>query len=131
MMTPPEKPERVVCTAGVCLRTLFLLSLFAGSMTAASSDHLQARRWMQEVKQTTNPVKLLMLAWNIRESLERALAAEPENVEVRLDLLRFHTVTPRLAGGDPDAAREQMTEIARRDASLGHFARGYVAYRDK
>ena len=86
---------------------------------------------MTEAQQTSNPVRLLMLAVRIREALETARASEPDNVEVRLDLVRFYTVTPRIAGGSVDDARTEAAEIAKRDAPLGHFARGYIEYREK
>lgn len=101
-------------------------------LTAAPADaHREARRLMAEAQQTSNPVRLFMLALDIRKALEAALVADPENVEVRLDLVRFHTVTPRIAGGDRDAALRQADEIARRDGPLGHFAHGYISYRGK
>lgn len=86
---------------------------------------------MAEAQQTANPVRLLMLALDIRKALEEARAASPDDVEVRLDLVRFHTVTPRLAGGSLEEARAQAEEIFRRDEALGRFARGYIAYREK
>lgn len=84
-----------------------------------------------EAEQTSNPVRLFMLALDIKKELEAALAENADDVEVRLDLLRFYTMTPRIAGGDMEKAREQAREIARRDAALGHFARGYLSYREK
>lgn len=86
---------------------------------------------MVEAEQTTNPVRLLMLALDIRKALEAALAARPDDAEVRLDLVRFHAVTPRIAGGDRAEAERQSREIARLDPSLGHFAAGYLAYKEK
>lgn len=86
---------------------------------------------MAKAEQSANPVELLVLALDIRKALANALKADPDDVEVRLDLVRFHTSTPRIAGGDPAEARAQAAEIAKRDAALGHFARGYIAYRDK
>ena len=86
---------------------------------------------MAEAEQTTNPVRLIVLALDIRKALEAALARRPGDAEVRLDLVRFHVVTPRVAGGDRDEARRHIKEIARLDPALGHFAAGYVAYRDK
>ena len=86
---------------------------------------------LQEVQQTANPVRLFVLALGIRESLENALRLDPENLEVRLDLVRFHAMTPRIAGGSDEEARVQAAEIARRDAPRGAFARGYLAYRSK
>ncbi len=86
---------------------------------------------MAEAEQTTNPVRLLVLAMDIRKALAKALEAEPNNVEVRLDLMRFHAVTPRIAGGDEAESRRQAVEIARLDPAAGAFARGYLAYREK
>ena len=86
---------------------------------------------MAEAEQTTNPIRLLVLAMDIRKALDSALAAEPDNVEVRLDLMRFHAVTPRIAGGDKAESRRQAAEIARLDPASGHFAHGYLAYRNK
>jgi len=86
---------------------------------------------MAEAQQTTNPIRLLMLGLDVKESLEQALALDPENVQIRLDLVRFHVTAPRIVGGSEDEARLQAAEIARRDASLGAFARGYIAYRAK
>jgi hypothetical protein len=84
-----------------------------------------------EAEQTSNPIRLFLLALDIRKELEAALAENPDNAEVRLDLVRFFTVTPRVAGGDLDAAREHAAKLAQLDPPLGHFARGYIAYREK
>jgi len=86
---------------------------------------------MAEAQQTTNPIRLLMLGMQIRESLENAAALDPENVQVRLDLVRFHVASPRIIGGSLAEARSQAAEIAKRDPALGAFARGYIAYRAK
>lgn len=86
---------------------------------------------MAEAKKTTNPVRLIMLGWEIKDALEEALVLAPDDVEVRLDLVRYHVVTPRIVGGAIDTALEHASEIAKRDPALGHFARGYIAYREK
>lgn len=86
---------------------------------------------MTEASQTSNPIKLFTLALDIKNELEAALAEAPDDVEVRLDLVRFHVMTPYVAGGRMDEAQAQAAEIAKRDAPLGHFARGYIAYREK
>ena len=86
---------------------------------------------MDEAKQTTNPIRLLVLGMQIRDSLGEALRAEPENVQVRLDLVRFYMTAPVLIGGYHGNALTQAAEIAKRDAALGSFARGYIAYRKK
>lgn len=137
MMTPPETLRKpIVWTLRELLKTLSLVILFALPFTARAAaapvtEHQKARRLMAEAQQTSNPIRLFMLALDIREALDAALAADPENVQIRLDLVRFHTVTPRIAGGSMDEARAQAAEIVRRDPPLGHFARGYIAYREK
>jgi tetratricopeptide (TPR) repeat protein len=110
---------------------LFALPFTACAAAAPVTEHQKARRLMAEAQQTSNPIRLFMLALDIHESLDAALAADPESVQIRLDLVRFHTVTPRIAGGSMDEARAQAAEIARRAPPLGHFARGYIAYREK
>lgn len=107
-----------------------LILLFATRLTAASAEHEAARRWMAEVRRTTNPIRLLVLIPKIHTSLENALAREPDNVEVHLDLVRFYVMAPSITGGDVSKARAHAAEIARRDVPLGHFARGYIAYRE-
>ncbi len=72
-----------------------------------------------------------MLGLDIKKSLDKALKLDPTNVQVRLDLVRFHVTSPRIIGGDEDEARAHAVEIAKRDASLGAFARGYIAYKAK
>jgi len=86
---------------------------------------------MAQAQQTTNPIRLLMLGLDIKESLDKALKLDPDNVQVRLDLVRFHVTSPRIIGGDEDEARAQAAEIAKRDLPLGAFARGYIAYKAK
>lgn len=117
------------------MRTSLTLILFASFATVASAapnaDHARAKKLMAEVKHTTNPVRLLMLALDIKRSLDKALAAEPDSVDVHLDLVRFHVTTPRVAGGDGRQAQAHAEAIARRDEALGHFARGYIAYRQQ
>lgn len=130
MATPPNL-KRVVCNFEDRLRTFVLLTLFAASLTAAPADrHAEARRMMAEAE-TTNPVRLLVLVPKIHAALDDALALAPDDVQVRLDLVRFHMMTPSMLGGDVKEARTHAAEIARRDAGLGHFASGYIAYREK
>ncbi|HEX2122548.1 MAG TPA: hypothetical protein VHL59_12990 [Thermoanaerobaculia bacterium] len=97
----------------------------------AKVEHLRARASMEAVQQTSNPIRLLTLSLQIKDSLEEALRLDPENVQVRLDLVRFHVVAPRFIGGGVDEARALAREIAARDAALGAFAHGYIAYREK
>ncbi|MDQ3281424.1 MAG: hypothetical protein M3Q69_08430 [Acidobacteriota bacterium] len=84
-----------------------------------------------EAQQTSNPIRLIVLSREIRSELDAAIADNPDDVEVRLDLVRWFVMTPVIGGGDLSAARAQAAEIGKRDVAMGHFARGYIAYRQK
>jgi hypothetical protein len=134
MATPPR--VRVVCTLAAGLRTSVLALLFTipktlGATVVPVDPHEQAQKWMAEARRTSNPVRLLMLALDIKEALDQAYAKDPRDPDVLVDLVRFHSVTPKLAGGDPAGARRYAKELSRVDAGLGHFASGYLAYREK
>src|SRR5204862_7744963 len=86
---------------------------------------------MAEAQQTANPVRLFMLGLDIQEALDNALALDPENVQVRLDIVRLHVAAPRIAGGSHDDARKPAAETAQRDAPVGAAARRYIRPRAK
>ena len=90
-----------------------------------------ARSYAAEAKQSTNAVRLFVIGWKTGTELETAIALDPSRTDARLDLVRYYTLAPRIVGGSPRKAREEVREIARRDAALGAYARGYVAYREK
>ena len=90
-----------------------------------------ARSYVAEAKQTSNGVRLLVIGWKIGPELETAIQLDPSRNDARLDLVRYYTLAPRVVGGSPRKARAEAAEIAKRDASLGAWARGYVAYREK
>ena len=117
----------------VLKRTCLALVVFACFIfaTPVRQPHAKARELMAEAQKTSNPIRLIMLAWDIRDNLDEALKLAPDDVEVRLDLVRWYVMTPGIAGGSTTDARAQAEEIARRDAALGAFARGYIHYREK
>ncbi|HEX7150160.1 MAG TPA: hypothetical protein VF618_01640 [Thermoanaerobaculia bacterium] len=86
---------------------------------------------MAEAETATNPLRLVALAFTIKAELTKALEVAPGHLDARLDLVRFLIRTPSLVGGDADEAREEAKELAARDAGLGHFASGYILYREK
>ena len=90
-----------------------------------------ARSYVAEAKNTSNAVRLLVLGWKIGPELETAVKLDPSRNDARLDLVRYYTMAPRVVGGSPNKAKEEAAEIAKRDAALGAYARGYVAYRGK
>jgi tetratricopeptide (TPR) repeat protein len=112
-------------------RTLIHAAVFAVTVAAADSHYDEARRLIAEARGTVNVVRLIGLAWNIGEELRETIRLDPDHLDARLDLVRFYVITPRLLGGSIPKARAESAEIARRDAFLGHFANGYIAYREK
>jgi tetratricopeptide (TPR) repeat protein len=128
MMTPPT----------VGLRTLALVTLFAfpnsqanEKVTQAAVHYRVAREAMNEAKQTSNPVELAILGWKIGDELEETVRLDPNELDARIDLVRYYTVAPRIVGGSAKKARAQARELTRRDPALGAFANGYIDYRDK
>lgn len=61
-----------------------------------------------------------------RRSFEEALELDPDYLEPRLGLVRFHLAAPALVGGSVGEAEHQAREIARRDPHLGHLAWGGI-----
>lgn len=86
---------------------------------------------MAEAQQTTNPIRLYVLAIQIDEALQKAYTDKPDDPELLLDLVRFHTVTPEIAAGSIQRARSYAKKLAGLDPGLGHLATGYMAYREK
>ena len=111
------------------MRTLILGVLFAAASVTADKHYSQALQLVAEASQTVNAVRLVVLGWKIGDQLEETVRLDPEHLAARMDLVRYYIVAPRLVGGGRGKAREQALEIARRDASMGHFAAGYIAYR--
>lgn len=90
-----------------------------------------ARSYAAEAKESANVLRLVTIGWRAGDELEAAVRLAPERLDARLDLLRYYVVAPRLVGGSNAKADAEVVEIAKRDAALGAFARGYVAYRRK
>jgi tetratricopeptide (TPR) repeat protein len=90
-----------------------------------------ARSYTSEAKQSTNAVRLAFLGWNIGTELEEAVRLDPNLLDARVRLVQYYTMTPRIVGGSSAKARQQARELAKRDAALGAWAEGYLAYRAK
>jgi tetratricopeptide (TPR) repeat protein len=72
-------------------------------------------------------LKQARLAGRIRESFQRAVALDPDNLDARFDLLQYYVIAPGFMGGSTSKAREQAAEIRRRNAFRGHLAYGAIA----
>lgn len=62
------------------------------------------------------------LARKCRTAWERAVALDPNNLNVREDLIQYYLRAPGFMGGGLEKAREQAAEIKKRDAVRGSLA---------
>lgn len=62
------------------------------------------------------------LARKCRAAWERAVALDPNNLNVREDLVQYYLRAPGFMGGSLEKAREQAAEIRKRDAVRGSLA---------
>lgn len=113
------------------MRTLILGVVFTVAAASAEEHYSLARQYIAEAKQSRNVFELRVISRKIRTELLETIRLDADEIDARLDLVRYYMVTPALAEGDAAKAREQATEIARRDAALGHFANGYIDYRER
>ena len=69
----------------------------------------------------------MSLARHMKSTLERAIEIDPENIDARLELLRFYLVAPGFMGGSSRKAREQADAVARTNPLRGRIAIGAIA----
>jgi tetratricopeptide (TPR) repeat protein len=62
------------------------------------------------------------LARKTKNALETALALDPDNLDVRDDLITYYTRAPGFLGGSREKAREMLLEIKKRNAYRGSIA---------
>lgn len=62
---------------------------------------------------------------------EQAVQLDPNNVEARLLLASYYLQAPGIAGGDKNKAKEQASEILKRDLLKGHLAWAQVYESEK
>lgn len=90
-----------------------------------------ARSYAAEAKTSSNVLRLFEIGWKSGTELETAVRLDPDSLDARLDLLRYYVLAPRVVGGSNAKARAEAAEIGKRDAALGAFVDGYLAYRRK
>lgn len=71
------------------------------------------------------------MARKIRSECERALAANPNNIDAMETLLDFHLEAPGMVGGDKGKTHELAARIAKLDAVRGNFAKAEIAAKEK
>lgn len=68
----------------------------------------------------------LGLAKRLRAAYEQAVEIDPEHLEARVSLARYHSEAPAIAGGSSAEAARQLAEIRRRDPALARVAEGLI-----
>ncbi|HET6760966.1 MAG TPA: tetratricopeptide repeat protein [Gemmatimonadaceae bacterium] len=71
------------------------------------------------------------LARKTRSALETALALDPDNLDVRDDLITYYTRAPGFVGGSKAKAREMALEIKKRNAYRGATAAANICAAEK
>lgn len=72
--------------------------------------------------QHANRFRQPFLARKTKNAWETALALDPDNLDVRDDLIIFYTRVPGFLGGNKEKAREMALEIKKRNAYRGSIA---------
>ncbi len=71
------------------------------------------------------------LARKTRNTLEIALALDPDNLDVRDDLITYYAQVPGFLGGSKEKARETLLEIKKRNAYRGSAAAANLCAAEK
>lgn len=72
--------------------------------------------------QHASKFRLPFLARKTKNAWDTSLALDPNNLDVREDLITYYTQAPGFLGGSKDKAKEMVVEISKRNAYRGAFA---------
>ncbi|HEV7838496.1 MAG TPA: tetratricopeptide repeat protein [Gemmatimonadaceae bacterium] len=81
--------------------------------------------------QHANAFRLPFLARKTKNAWETALAIDPDNLDVRDDLIIFYTRAPGFVGGNKEKARAMAVEIRNRNPYRGSIAAANLCAADK
>lgn len=81
--------------------------------------------------QRASKLKVLSLARKTRNAWETALALDPNNLDVRDNLIAYYLQAPGFVGGSKEKARQMVTEIRRRNAYRGSIAAANLCAAEK
>jgi len=81
--------------------------------------------------QHASKFRLPFLARKTKNVLESALALDPDNLEVRDDLITYYTQAPGFLGGSKEKALEMALEIRKRNAYRGSLAAANLCAAEK
>ncbi len=68
----------------------------------------------------------LGVANRMRAAYEKAVALDPDHLEARVAVARYHSEAPPIAGGNPARAGQELDEIRSRDPAVAHVAQGLI-----
>lgn len=68
----------------------------------------------------------LGIAKRMGAAYEQAVELDPENLEARIAVARYHSEAPAIAGGSAERAASELAEIERRDPAVAHLTRGLI-----
>ncbi|HEX9940516.1 MAG TPA: tetratricopeptide repeat protein [Thermoanaerobaculia bacterium] len=96
-----------------------------------SEHHLWLARAYGRAAQQASLFKQPGLAKKAKAAWDKALAADPNNLDARSDLIQYYLQAPGFMGGSVEKAREQAAEIKKRDAVRGAVAYATIALDQK
>jgi tetratricopeptide (TPR) repeat protein len=97
----------------------------------SSPAYMWLGRALGRSAETMNRLRAAFIVSDVRESFERAVRLDPDNVEARSDLLDFYLQAPGAFGGGIDKARREAREISKRNNAEGHSALARIALKER
>ncbi len=130
--TQPENPEVAYYLGRVYLaqeRSKEAVEALERSCQLAPDSSLH-QFWLAEaLVQRIDEVAVLFklgIANRIRAAYEKAVELDPESLEARIAVARYHAEAPPIAGGNPALTQEHLEEIRRRDPALAHVTQAMI-----
>jgi len=96
-----------------------------------SNYHLWLAREYGEKAANSNPLTAAGIARKAKNEFERAVQLDPSSVDARLDLAQYYTEAPAIMGGGLDKARDQASEVAKRNSAKSHLILARIAVKEK
>jgi tetratricopeptide (TPR) repeat protein len=84
-----------------------------------------------EQAQKANVLTRMSWAGKCRGTWERALVIDPQNLDIRFNLIQYYAMAPGIAGGGIGKAKDQANAIVALDGVRGEIAWGNIARAEK
>ncbi|MEJ2247636.1 MAG: tetratricopeptide repeat protein [Acidobacteriota bacterium] len=89
------------------------------------------RAYGENADHRKNPFGAWGDARECRKQFEKARELDPENINIRFDLVEFYAQAPGVVGGDKDKARKEAEVISKLEPKLGYAARAAILEQEK